>query len=199
MRLFLCSNFSKSGKLIQDEVEGKNLLFIPTASIEEEYKGYVNSARQLWQEMNVNVIDLELSAASSDQIEKAFKKADIVYFTSGNTFVLLDQIKKLGVDELIKKHLKDGKLYVGESAGAIICAKELYYIEPLYHIPENYSQIGYSGLGLIDFYILPHDSHPLFKKITNDILEKFPTLDICSLTNSQAVLVENGTRKLMSI
>lgn len=56
MRLFLCSNFSKSGKLIQDEVEGKNVLFIPTASIEEEYKGYVNSARQLWQEMNVNVI-----------------------------------------------------------------------------------------------------------------------------------------------
>ena len=95
MRLFLCSNFSKTGKLIQDEVEGKNVLFIPTASIEEEYKGYVNSARQLWQEMNVNVIDLELSAVSSDQIEKAFKKADIVYFTSGNTFVLVYQIKRL--------------------------------------------------------------------------------------------------------
>ena len=67
MTLFLCSNFSKSGKLLQDEVEGKNVLFIPTASIEEEYKGYVDSARQLWQEMNANVIDLELSAASSDQ------------------------------------------------------------------------------------------------------------------------------------
>ena len=67
MTLFLCSNFSKSGKLLQDEVEGKNVLFIPTASIEEEYKAYVNSARQLWLEMNVNIIDLELSVASSDQ------------------------------------------------------------------------------------------------------------------------------------
>lgn len=67
MTLFLCSNFSKSGKLLQDEVEGKNVLFIPTASIEEEYKVYVNSARQLWLEMNVNIIDLELSVASSDQ------------------------------------------------------------------------------------------------------------------------------------
>ena len=93
MRLFLCSNFSKSGKLIQDEVEGKNVLFIPTASIEEEYKGYVNSARQLWQEMNVNVIDLELSAASSDQLEKACKTAAIVDVTSGISFVLVDQIK----------------------------------------------------------------------------------------------------------
>lgn len=74
MALFLCSNFSKSGKLIQEKVEGKNILFIPTASIDEEYKGYVDSARQLWQEMNANVIDLELSAASSDQIKKAFKK-----------------------------------------------------------------------------------------------------------------------------
>lgn len=62
MALFLCSNFSKSGKLIKEKVEGKNILFIPTASIDEEYKGYVDSARQLWQEMNANVIDLELSA-----------------------------------------------------------------------------------------------------------------------------------------
>ena len=93
MALFLCSNFSKSGKLIKEKVEGKNVLFIPTASIEEEYKAYVNSAHQLWLEMNVNIIDLELSVASPDQIEKAFKKADIVYFTSGNAFVLLDQIK----------------------------------------------------------------------------------------------------------
>ena len=70
MALFLCSNFSKSGKLIKEKVEGKNILFIPTASIDEEYKGYVDSARQLWQEMNANVIDLELSAPSSDQITR---------------------------------------------------------------------------------------------------------------------------------
>jgi len=47
MALFLCSNFSKSGKLIQEKVEGKNILIIPTASIDEEYKGYVDSTRQL--------------------------------------------------------------------------------------------------------------------------------------------------------
>ena len=85
MRLFLCSNFSKSGKLIQDEVEGKNVLFIPTASIEEEYKGYVNSARQLWQEMNVNVIDLELSAPSSDQITRKPPRGWFFFYQSSNT------------------------------------------------------------------------------------------------------------------
>ena len=85
MRLFLCSNFSKTGKLIQDEVEGKNVLFIPTASIEEEYKGYVNSARQLWQEMNVNVIDLELSAASSDQTKRKPPRRWFLFYQSSIT------------------------------------------------------------------------------------------------------------------
>ena len=85
MALFLCSNFLKSGKLIQEKVEGKNILFIPTASIDEEYKGYVDSARQLWQEMNANIIDLELSATSSGQITRKPPQGWFFFYQSSNT------------------------------------------------------------------------------------------------------------------
>ena len=85
MALFLCSNFLKSGKLIKEKVEGKNILFIPAASIDEEYKGYVDSARQLWQEMNANAIDLELSAASSDQTKRKPPRRWFLFYQSSIT------------------------------------------------------------------------------------------------------------------
>ncbi len=51
MRLFLCSHFAQVGHLLEEEVEGKNIVFIPTASINEAYTEYVETARELWKKM----------------------------------------------------------------------------------------------------------------------------------------------------
>ena len=39
----------------------------------------------------------------------------------------MDQLRKTGTDELLKKELAKGKLMIGESAGAIICAPTPYW------------------------------------------------------------------------
>lgn len=199
MRLFLCSNFAKVGALLKDETAGKNVVFIPTASINEGYKGYVDSARVLWKKMNASILEVEISTASKDEIHKAFEKSDIIYFTGGNTFFLIDQLKKTKVDELVKKHLSNGKLYVGESAGAVVCAKELSYIKPMDEVPEDFSQKDYSGLGLIDFYVVPHYLCFPFKKSSQQIFNEYSNLNICTLNNSQTILVENGKRREVGI
>lgn len=199
MKLFLCSHFAEVGTLLKDEVAGKNVLFVPTASIIEEYKGYVETAHKLWEEMNANIIEVEISTTSTKEIEKAFEKADILYFTGGNTFFLIDWIKKTGVDNLIERHLKAGKLYVGESGGAIICAKELSYIKPMDEVPENYSQKDYSGLGLVDFYVVPHYLCEPFTESSKEIIEKFAELNLAAITNSQAILVQNEKRTILKV
>ncbi len=43
----------------------------------------------------------------------------------------MDQLRKTGTDELLKKELAKGKLMIGESAGAIICAPTIQYIEQM--------------------------------------------------------------------
>ncbi|RRD63440.1 Type 1 glutamine amidotransferase-like domain-containing protein [Fretibacterium sp. OH1220_COT-178] len=199
MRLFLCSHFAEVGSFLKGEVAGKNVVFVPTASINESYKGYVDSARKQWQKMNANIAEVEISTAPIDAIHKAFESADVIYFTGGNTFFLIDQLKKTGVDELIKKHLDDGKLYVGESGGAIVCAKELSYIKPMDEVPEDFSQKDYSGLNLIDFYVVPHYLCPPFEKCSQQILDEYPNLNICALNNSQAILVENGEKRKLNV
>ena len=199
MRLFLCSHFSSVGSLIKEEINMKKVLFIPTASIYEEYKGYVGSARKLFKKFGAVLTEMDISKEEYENIEAAFNSADIIYFTGGNSFFLLEQLRKKGVDKLLKEELNKGKLFIGESAGAIVCAPDIKYIEMMDEKPGDYSLTDDGGLSLINFYVLPHYLTAPFKKITEKILEEFNDLDICPINNSQAVIVEDSSKRIVEI
>lgn len=199
MNLFLCSHFSKVGALLKDLIAGKRVAFIPTASIHEGYTGYVGSARTLFKKLGAELTEIEISTANASDITQVFDAADIIYFTGGNTFFLIDQLRKTGTDTLLKQQLEKGKLFIGESAGAIVCAQELSYIEKMDPIPEDYSQSDYAGLGLINFYVLPHYLTAPFKKVTADIMQSFSNIELCAINNAQALSVKDGVRKLVSV
>ena len=140
MKLFLCSHFSSVGSLIKEEINNKNVAFIPTASLREGYTGYVGSARKLFKKLEAAVTEIDISTETYSTIRSVFEDADIIYFTGGNSFFLMDQLRKTGTDELLKKELANGKLMIGESAGAIICASTIQYIEQMDEKPDDYSQ-----------------------------------------------------------
>ena len=197
MKLFLCSHFSQVGNLIKEEIENKKVVFIPTASINEGYTGYVGSARKLFKKMGANLTEIDISKEDFKTIEAVFEETDIIYFTGGNSFFLIDQLRKTGVDKLLKKELKKGKLMIGESAGSVICAPSISYIEIMDEKPEDYSQFDDNGLNLIDFYVLPHYLTSPFKKITATILKKFSDLKICPINNHQAIMVNGKESKII--
>ncbi len=199
MNLFLCSHFSKVGALLKDLIAGKRVAFIPTASIHEGYTGYVGSARTVFKKLGAELTEIEISTANDSDITQVFDAADIIYFTGGNSFFLIDQLRKTGTDTLLKQQLEKGKLFIGESAGAIVCAPELSYIEKMDPIPEDYSQSDYAGLGLINFYVLPHYLTAPFKKVTADIMQSFSNIELCAINNAQALSVKDGVRKLVSV
>ena len=199
MNLFLCSHFSKVGALLKDLIAGKRVAFIPTASIHEGYTGYVGSARTVFKKLGAELTEIEISTANVSDITQVFDAADIIYFTGGNSFFLIDQLRKTGTDTLLKQQLEKGKLFIGESAGAIVCAPELSYIEKMDPIPEDYSQSDYAGLGLINFYVLPHYLTAPFKKVTAGIMQSFSNIELCAINNAQALSVKDGVRKLMSV
>lgn len=199
MNLFLCSHFSKVGALLKDRIAGKRVAFIPTASIHEGYTGYVGSARTVFKKLGAELTEIEISTANASDITQVFDAADIIYFTGGNSFFLIDQLRKTGTDTLLKQQLEKGKLFIGESAGAIVCAPELSYIEKMDPIPEDYSQSDYAGLGLINFYVLPHYLTAPFKKVTADIMQSFSNIELCAINNAQALSVKDGVRKLVSV
>ncbi len=111
------------------------------------------------------VTEIDISTEAYSTIQSVFEDADVIYFTGGNSFFLMDRLRKTGTDGLLKKELANGKLMIGESAGAIICAPNIQYIQQMDEKPEDYSQEDDAGLDLIDFYVLP--------KVTEKIMTEF--------------------------
>ena len=197
MKLFLCSHFSSVGSLIKEEIDNKKVAFIPTASLHEGYTGYVGSARKLFKKLGASATEIDISTEAYSTIQAVFEDADVIYFTGGNSFFLMDQLRKTETDELLKKELANGKLMIGESAGAIICAPTIQYIEQMEEKPEDYSQEDNEGLDLIDFYVLPHYLTAPFKKITERIMAEFSDLNICAINNHQAIIVNDEGSKVI--
>ena len=197
MKLFLCSHFSSVGSLIKEEIDNKKVAFIPTASLHEGYTGYVGSARKLFKKLGASVTEIDISTEAYSTIQAVFEDADVIYFTGGNSFFLMDQLRKTETDELLKKELANGKLMIGESAGAIICAPTIQYIEQMDEKPEDYSQEDNEGLDLIDFYVLPHYLTAPFKKTTERIMAEFSDLNICAINNHQAIIVNDEGSKVI--
>ena len=197
MKLFLCSHFSSVGSLIKEEIDNKKVAFIPTASLHEGYTGYVGSARKLFKKLGASVTEIDISTEAYSTIQAVFEDADVIYFTGGNSFFLMDQLRKTETDELLKRELANGKLMIGESAGAIICAPTIQYIEQMDEKPEDYSQEDNEGLDLIDFYVLPHYLTAPFKKITERIMAEFSDLNICAINNHQAIIVNDEGSKVI--
>ena len=112
MKLFLCSHFSSVGSLIKEEIDNKKVAFIPTASLREGYTGYVGSARKLFNKLGAAVTEIDISTEAYLTIQSVFEDADVIYFTGGNSFFLMDQLRKTGTDELLKKELEKGKLMI---------------------------------------------------------------------------------------
>ena len=94
MKLFLCSHFSSVGSLIKEEIDNKKVAFIPTASLREGYTGYVGSARKLFNKLGAAVTEIDISTEAYLTIQSVFEDADVIYFTGGNSFFLMDQLRK---------------------------------------------------------------------------------------------------------
>ena len=109
---------------------------------------------------------------------------------------LLDYENKILKDKL-KKELAKGKLMIGESAGAIICAPTIQYIEQMDEKPEDYSQEDDAGLDLIDFYVLPHYLTAPFKKVTEKIMTEFSDLNLCPINNRQGIVIDGEDSKVI--
>ena len=190
MKLFLCSHFSSVGSLIKEEFDNKKVAFIPTASLREGYTGYVGSARKLFNKLGAAVTEIDISTEAYLTIQSVFEDADVIYFTGGNSFFLMDQLRKTGTDELLKKELAKGKLMIGESAGAIICAPTIQYIEQMDEKPEDYSQEDDAGLD-------PHYLTAPFKKVTEKIMTEFSDLNLSPINNRQGIVIDGEGSKVV--
>ncbi|WKN42089.1 Type 1 glutamine amidotransferase-like domain-containing protein [Tunicatimonas pelagia] len=82
---------------------------------------------------------------------------DAILLAGGDCKLLLSELQGNGADIIIKSYAKNSdKIIVGESAGAIVYGPDLALVDFIESdIADDSSQLTL-GLGLYDFYVLPH-------------------------------------------
>lgn len=192
--ILLTSYFKEVASLLptflNTELAGKKVCFIPTASIPEPVNFYVNDGREALEAYGLEVMELEILTASSEEIVQKITEADVIYVTGGNTFFLLDAFRKRGVDALIIQQIHSGKPYIGESAGSIILSADIAYAT-IMDSPEAAPDLNkdYEALAITEFSIVPHATNMPFKDMVKETVQTYSNAyQLTIISNHQAIM-----------
>ena len=196
-KLFISSSFQDTANLLPDfitgDLTGKTVTFIPTAALHEKVNFYVKSGKKALEKLGLHVEELEISTADQSDIIRKLQDNDFIYVTGGNTFFLLQELKRTGADKIIKEQILSGKPYIGESAGSMILSPNIEYAKDMDDSSMADGLDSFDALQITDFYPVPHHNCFPFQKAVKKIISKYEdTLDLKPITNSQVILVNDG-------
>jgi dipeptidase E len=156
-----------------------HLLFIPAASLDD--KAYIRAVQNHFGNKLGCVVDSLLllkQPPKFGEIKRKIKIADIIYVGGGNTLIMINRWKKLGVVRLLKEAGEKGKVLCGPSAGAICWFRQGNSDSRKFRNPKA-KLIKVTGLGFIDALACPHydvekDRQPELK----EMMKKTPGIAI---------------------
>ena len=156
----------------KEEIKDKKVLYITTAS-----DGENDSDKSWMDEEYETILDLGFNKENIYEFKIGQKEInindfDVIYMMGGNTFYLMDMIRKYNFDTVIKKAMDNGIIYIGSSAGSIILGNSVEYALPFDE--NNVDLKDFSGLRIVDGIIIPHANRKeeFISKVKENIGEK---------------------------
>lgn len=209
MKLLLTSSgLSKKqiGEVLQGMIEKSpsecKVGFIPTAANVEPYnKDWLIGQFGQLQRYGFYQIDIVDISADGVDWRARLGECDVLWLSGGNTFHLLDQVRKTGFDTWLKENI-DSKVYVGGSASSILMTPsiEVAALEPG---DENSAGLtDLTGLGYVDFEIEPHcdqnrfDAVKAYAKGRPNKVYALDDLSAIKIVDDQDEVISGGTWKL---
>ncbi len=114
---------------------------------------------------------------------------DAIYVGGGNTFGILDKIRKSGFDKHIIDYVKkSGVTYIGNSAGAHIVTQNIEHV--LMYDDNNVEMTDFTGLGLFDGILICHYTYHRKKEL--DTLEAQGKYKVKYLTDFDSIVFEDN-------
>ena len=131
----------------------KKVVFIPYARPDGiSYDTYTNIAHKRYKKMGFTLKGIH----EYETITEAVIDADAFFIGGGNTFVLLTMLYETNAISSIRKAVKQGKPYIGTSAGSNVACKS---IQTTNDMPIMYPPT-FESFGLTSFNINPHYLDP---------------------------------------
>ncbi|MFO0970959.1 MAG: Type 1 glutamine amidotransferase-like domain-containing protein [Candidatus Saccharimonadales bacterium] len=199
MKLFLASSGLEYIKtFVGREAEKTKLLFIPTAGNLDEDVWWIDKDRDVLHKMGFQIAELDIESASEDEMKSQLAATDIVYVAGGNTFHFLKQLRVTGFDKLLDDYVRNGGLYAGASAGALIAGPDIGAISSIDE-PEKVTGLeSTKGMGWVEVVPIPHYDMKARTQSIDEIKAKYSDkFEMVLLTDDQALLVEDSEWKVI--
>ena len=149
--------------------------------------------------MGLVVDELDISTADHLDIVNKLENNDYIYVAGGNAFFLLQEMNRTGAGSLIKKQIDAGKLFIGESAGAVLLGPDIEYAKETDNPLAAPQLKTFEALNVVDFYPLPHYQDESLKDAVERIISKYGTeLPLVPFRNSQAILIMGKEKQIIS-
>jgi dipeptidase E len=149
--------------LIGKSPKETKIAFIPTAAnVEEGNKDWFIKQITDLQSWGYSWIDVVDPSAQSIAWRKRLDVVDAIFVSGGNTFHLLDQVRKTGFEKWLRSNL-ESKVYIGVSAGSIIATPNLDVCNIPPADPNLPGLTDLNALKFVDFEFEPHCNNERFK------------------------------------
>jgi dipeptidase E len=116
----------------------------------------------------------------------------------GNPFYLRSLMHATGADDVITARVREGAVYAGASAAAVVAGPTLRHFDEL-DDPAEAETLIWEGLGLTEIVIAPHVDNPDFGegcRKSGDLCER-DGFTVQRLTDAQALVIDGETRRLV--
>ena len=189
---YLAGAKSITKKYLSKMVSNK-IIFIPTAGNVEPYTGYIDEGVEMLKSLGYELEIIDISKYDEDYLKNKLSKTECICISGGNTFYLLQELKKKNLIGLLYERIKEGLLYIGESAGAIIMSENIEYNQIMDDKSIASELDDYMGVNVFNHYVLPHIGEYPFEESTQKILENYQDkISLVAINNSEAILVNDS-------
>lgn len=196
MKLLLTSTGLKNEKIKDffvsqfDRLDNKTACIVTSGRNEEE-QFYIDGSIKELEDLGIKVVEFNIAKHNSFV---NFREFDIYYVCGGNTFFILDRMRKTEVDKILIKAVKNNKFYIGVSAGSIIAGPDIE-VAGLGDLNDvNLEDL--TGLRLTPYIVTPHYN----QKEESDVKafgKKRIGETVIAITDDQAIFVKNGEYELI--
>ena len=141
-------------------------------------------------ENGYNIEEIDIKDKSKEELRNFFKDKNIIHVEGGNTFYLLKAIRETGFDEILRELLRDGKIYIGTSAGAYVMCPTIVVSDWDDDTVDRFGLSDFTALNYVPFVLKVH-----YKDEAEEVVrEKMKTLEypLRILRNEQGILVEDN-------
>ncbi|AQQ16058.1 putative peptidase [Corynebacterium glaucum] len=197
MKLLLASFLHpRLGEFFDGEV-----LYINDAAKNMDGTPFVEEERRALAECGEPTTEVSVAELTNEEFTALLDRCSGVYVASGESFEVLEALKRNGNDKVLADAVRAGLPYAGSSAGAVIAGPTLEHTPPMDEPAEDLNLTDFSGLGLVKHCIIPHAQGtlgPYPASMIGGMVEKYAAdYPLLLLRDGQALLVDDQGEHLI--